>query len=133
MSDKESSIKTLKELNDLELQILFVDSVSKKMKAVLNHRDISTATLLFMYYSIVETLKKYKSVVEETKHSIPHEDIINLIISKGDSFLSDVSISEDKIPYSYKALEDNYTIVKDLMLMLKQELVSTDKYSDLVV
>ena len=64
------NLEALKDLNDLEFEIVFVDTVYKKIKQV-DKPDIRTSTLLFIYMSIVESLKKYKALAIETGRNIP--------------------------------------------------------------
>lgn len=131
MSDKESLLDSLKELDDLEFEIMFIDSVYKKMKYVLDEHTVRTETLLFIYYSIVESLKKFKSLAEESKRTVPHEDAVDLIISKSESFLTNVASNEEKAPYAYQSLAAVYELSKSLLFMLKSELVDTPKYAHL--
>lgn len=128
MEDKEKLIDSFKDLDDTEFEILFVDSVYKKLKQVLEKHETKTATLLFMYYSIVETVKKYKSLANECNKSIPHEDAVDLIISKSEDFLCDVAEDKERAPYVYQSLSSVYELVKSLLFMLKSELVDNPKY-----
>ena len=129
MSDnKESALNNLKELNDLEFELLFVDNFTKKVKAVLDKQDARTATLLLVYYSLVESLKKYKTMSSDDNRTIAHEDVIDLIITKSESFLSNVAFNEEKAPYAFKSLSDIYELMKGLSFMLKKELVESPEY-----
>ena len=83
------NLEALKDLNDLEFEIVFVDTVYKKIKQV-DKPDIRTSTLLFIYMSIVESLKKYKALAIETGRNIPHKDMIDIIIAKGEHYLISV-------------------------------------------
>ena len=132
MDDKEKLIDSFKEIDDLDFEVVFIDSVYKKLKSILDKHDARTPTILFMYYSIVETVKKYKSLAVEGKRSVPHEDAVDLIINKSESFLSDVAAHEDKAPYAYQSMFAVYELVKSLLFMLKSELVNTNpKYAHL--
>lgn len=120
-----------KDLSDLEYVIAFVDSVYKKLKSVVDNKEIRTNTLLFLYMAVVESLKRCRQSAEEANRVIPHSDVLNLIISKGDLFLSSVASDESKAPYVSKSLSDMYELVKELLYMLKSELVSSPEYSHL--
>lgn len=130
MDNTESLIEKFKELDDLEFEIIFVDQICKKFKA-LDNQGIRSATALFIYYSILESIKTYKQLASEGNRTIPHEDAINLIISKGDEFLSNVAEDEERSMYVYRSLSDSYEIAKELLLVLKQELIDTPKYQHL--
>lgn len=131
MTEKSSKlVDSLSELNDLEFEIVFVDSVYKKLKSVYS-TDSKSPTLLFIYYSVLETLKNYKLLAKEGNRDIPHKDIIDLIISKGDSYLSYVAEDESKQSYIQKSLSDSYDLTKLLLLNLKSELTELPKYADL--
>ena len=122
MNDIESIVESFKDLNDLEFEIVFMDGVCKKLKQ-LDKQGIRSETLLFMYMSVIETLKKYKSIAKEGNRSIPHEDAIDLTITKGEAFLTSVANDETQAKYVSKSLSDMYSFVKDLMVMLKKELM----------
>lgn len=128
--DSKTLISELSDLDDLEFEIVFIDSICKKLKQVYE-KNMKSASLLFVYYSIVESFKKYKEIATEANRSIPHKDIIDALISKGDTFLSSVADDEDKSMYAFKSLESVYETVKDLMLALKVELVKLPKYEHL--
>jgi hypothetical protein len=130
MSDLESIVESFKDLSDLELEIMFVDGVCKKLKQ-LDKQGVRSETLLFMYMSIIETLKKFKDIAHEGKRSIPHEDAIDLTISRGEAFLKFVANDESQVPYVSKSLSDMYSFVKELMWMLKKELTDTPEYAHL--
>lgn len=130
MSDLESIVESFKDLSDLELEIMFVDGVCKKLKQ-LDKQGVRSETLLFMYMSIIETLKKFKDIAQEGKRSIPHEDAIDLTISRGEAFLKSVANDESQVPYVSKSLSDMYSFVKELMWMLKKELTDTPEYAHL--
>lgn len=131
MSDSiESAVESLKELNDLEFETLFVDGIYKKLKQ-LDNTSIRTETMLFMYMSVVESLKKYKFLVKEGNRSIPHKDEVDLLISKGESFLSSVANDESKAPYVQQSIADVREIAKELLFTLKKELTEDPKYSHL--
>ena len=133
MSDKDISLENLKELNDLEFEIVFIESLTKKIKTVLDNHEISTSAILLVYFSIVETLKKFKLLAEDNKKEIPHSDAVNLIIAKSEEFLRNVANNEDKAPYAFKSLSDIYELMKSLMFVLKKELTESPEYSHLKV
>ena len=131
MSDSiESAVESLKELNDLEFETLFVDGIYKKLKQ-LDNTNIRTETMLFMYMSVVESLKKYKFLVKEGYRSIRHKDEVDLLISKGESFLASVANDESKAPYVQQSVADVREIAKELLFTLKKELTEDPKYSHL--
>lgn len=127
MEDHNKLLEDLKELSDLEFEILFIDNVCKKIKS-LNNSEVPTNTLLFMYHSVVESLKKYKQFAAESNRVIHHEDAVNLIIMKGEAFLTSVVNDNSKMPYVGKSLLDLNELVKELLVLLKKELVDTPKY-----
>ena len=131
MEDINNLSEQFKDLNDEEFEIVFVDSIYKKLKTLVEKSDIRTATLLFAYYSVVETLKKYKSLATEINRDIPHKDVIDMIISKCDSFLSSVAENEDKALYVHKSISEIYELTKELLFMLKSELVEMPEYKHL--
>lgn len=131
MSDSiENIAESLKELDDLELEILFVDNIFKKLKT-LDKAGVRSEMLLFMYMSVIESLKKYKDIAKEGNRQIPHEDVLNTIISKGELFLTTVANDETKAPYVQQSLSDLREWVKDLLFVLKKELLENPKYSHL--
>jgi len=133
MSNSNSSNKeydSLKELSDLEFEIVFIDSIYKKIKS-LDNPDLRTETLLFMYMSVVESLKKYKALAKEGGRAVPHEDVVDLILDKGDGFLRSVAFDEMKAPYVQQSLSDLREWTKSLLFTLKKELVGTPEYSHL--
>ena len=130
MSKIENIAESFKDLNDLEFEILFIDGVHKKLKQ-LDKQGIRTETLLFMYMSVIETLKKFKSLAHECKRTVPHEDAVDMTISKGEAFLSSVANDESQAPYVSKSLSDMYEFVKGFLFLLKKELVELPKYSHL--
>ena len=121
-------IEKFKDLNDLEFEIIFIDSICKKMK-MLNTVEVRISTMLFIYMSIVESLRKYKQLVVDSNRTILHEEAINMLISKGDLFLSSVADNEDRAYYVYKSLSDVYEFTKDLLVILKDEMTKDPKYS----
>lgn len=124
----------LKDLDDTEFEIIFIDVVCKKLKS-LDRPGIKIATLLFLYMSVVDSIKKYKELAKEFNRTIPHEEIVDLIITKGEAFLTKVANDTNEDVYAsaaaYTAQEvvNMHELVKELMLVLKKELVNTDKYS----
>lgn len=124
------NLDALKELNDLEFEIVFVDAVYKKIKQ-LDKPGIRTSTLLFLYMSIVESLKKYELLAKETNRDIPHKDMVDIIIAKGERYLMSVCDEEDKANYVQQSLRTLYDLTYNLMTLLKSELVATPKYEHL--
>ena len=124
------NLDALKELNDLEFEIVFVDAVYKKTKQ-LDKPGIRTSTLLFLYMSIVESLKKYELLAKETNRDIPHKDMVDIIIAKGERYLMSVCDEEDKANYVQQSLRTLYDLTYNLMTLLKSELVATPKYEHL--
>lgn len=124
------NLDALKELNDLEFEIVFVDAVYKKIKQ-LDKPGIRTSTLLFLYMSIVESLKKYELLAKETNRAIPHKDMIDIIIAKGEHYLMSVCDEEDKANYVQQSLRTLYDLTYNLMTLLKSELVAIPKYEHL--
>lgn len=119
-----------KDLSDLELEILFIDDVCKKLKLV-DKQGIRSDSLLIVYLSVIDTLKKFKTLSKEGNRSIPHEDAIDMIISKSESFLSSVADDESTVMYTSQSLSAAYSFVKELLWQLKKELTDTPKYSHL--
>lgn len=130
MEEKLSLIEKFKDLSDLEFELVFIDSIYKKLKS-LDRSNIRSTTLLFMYMSIVESLKKYRRLSIDGNRIIPHEDVIDLLINKGDSFLSSVAKDENKALYVEQSLSTVYDLVKDLWFVLKNELTDSPKYAHL--
>lgn len=126
----ENVIDSLKELDDVEFEIMFIDNIFKKLKS-LDKSDIRTETLLFMYMSVIEALKKYRDLAKEGNRTIPHEDVFNTILTKGETFLASVANDEAKVPYTQKSLLDLREWTKNLLLVLKKELLERPKYSHL--
>lgn len=124
------NLDALKELNDLEFEIVFVDAVYKKIKQ-LDKPGIRTSTLLFLYMSIVESLKKYKALAQELGRTIPHKNMVDVIIAKGERYLMSVCDEEDKANYVQQSLRTLYDLTYNLMTLLKSELVATPKYEHL--
>ena len=130
--DNKAIIEDLKDLNDLEFEVVFIDSIQKKLKQLVE-LDAKSPSLLLAYLSVVESLKKFKELCAESNRKVLHEDIIDLLISKGDSFMSKVAFDEDKYIYEKKALNSMNDIVKDLMLSLKNDLTDLPQYAHLKV
>lgn len=124
------NLDALKELNDLEFEVVFVDAVYKKIKQ-LDKPGIRTSTLLFLYMSIVESLKKYELLAKETNRDIPHKDMVDIIIAKGERYLMSVCDEEDKANYVQQSLRTLYDLTYNLMTLLKSELVAIPKYEHL--
>lgn len=128
--DTDSIAESLKELDDLEFEIMFVDNIYKKLKS-LDKPNMRTETLLFMYMSVVEALKKYKALAKEGSRTVPHEDVVDLILSKGEGFLTSVANDNSKAPYTQQSLSDLREWSKSLLFMLKKELLDKPKYTHL--
>lgn len=128
--DTDSIVESLKELDDLEFEIMFVDNIYKKLKS-LDKPNMRTETLLFMYMSVVEALKKYKALAKEGSRTVPHEDVVDLILSKGEWFLTSVANDNSKAPYAQQSLSDLREWSKSLLFMLKKELLDKPKYTHL--
>lgn len=128
--DKEKLINDLKELDDTEFEIVFIDKINKKIKDAIN-MDVKSPTLLLVYMSIIDALRGYKSIASEIERSVNHEEVVDLVISKGDAFLSSVAREESSYMYVAKSLSDLYDLTKDLMLLLKKDLLDRDAYSNL--
>ena len=82
-----------------------------------------------MYLSIIDTLKKFKLLATEGDRSIPHEESIDMIISKSEAFLSSVANDESKVMYTFQSLSTAHSFVKELLWQLKKELADTPQYS----
>ena len=129
MSDSLNDIvNQFKDLNDLEFEILFVDDICKKLKRT-DKQGIRSESLLIVYISIISILKKFKLLAVEGGRSIPHEDAIDMIISKSEAFLSIVADDESQAMRVSQSLSATYSFVKELLLQLKKELSETPKYS----
>lgn len=123
-------IESLKELDDVEFEIMFIDNIYKKLKQ-LDKPDMRTETLLFVCYSVVEAIKKYIGLAKEGERTIPHEDVLNTILSKGEEFLTLVANDEAKALYSQKELSELREWSKSLLFVLKKELLERPKYAHL--
>ena len=121
-------VDQLKDLSDLEFEILFVDDICKKLKLI-DKPGVRSESLLIMYLSIIDTLKKFKLLATEGGRSIPHEEAIDMIISKSEAFLSSVADNESKAMYTFQSLSAAHSFVKELLWQLKKELAETPEYS----
>lgn len=136
--EAENKLDQLKDLNSLEFEIMFIDNICKKLKS-LDKPGIKASTLLFMYMSVVESVKRYKELAEESNREIHHQDAVNLIINKGEQYLKEVAndtsedVYESKAIYITKAIDNIHELVKELLLVLKNDLVNTDKYAYLKI
>ena len=129
MSDSLSDIvNQFKDLSDLELEILFIDDICKKLKRI-DKQGIRSESLLIVYLSIIDTLKKFKLLATEGGRSIPHENAIDMTISKSEAFLSRVADDEAQAMYASQSLSAAYSFIKELLWQLKKELTETPKYS----
>lgn len=121
-------VDQLKDLSDLEFEILFIDDICKKLKRI-DKPGVRSESLLVLYLSIIDTLKKFKLLATEGDRSIPHEESIDMIISKSEAFLSSVANDESKVMYTFQSLSTAHSFVKELLWQLKKELADTPQYS----
>ena len=121
-------VDKFKDLNDLEFEILFIDDICKKLKRV-DRSEIRSESLLIIYLYIIDTLKKFKFLAAEGDRSVPHEDAINMIISKSEAFLAKVASDESQAMRTSQPLSIAHSCIKDLLLQLKKELTDNPKYS----
>lgn len=126
MSD--NNLDSLKELNDTEFAILFIDNIFKSLKRF-DKPDITTSILLLLYLSVVNSLKKYKEVAEETEHKVLYSDEIDSIIKRSELYLQKVAEDESKSLYVEQDIDTLTELVKGVLLMLKKDLVELPKYS----
>ena len=126
MSD--NNLDSLKELNDTEFAILFIDNIFKSLKRF-DKPDITTSSLLLLYLSVVNSLKKYKEVAEETEHKVLYSDEIDSIIKRSELYLQKVAEDESKSLYVEQDIDTLTELVKGVLLMLKKDLVELPKYS----
>ncbi len=126
MSD--NNLDSLKELNDTEFAILFIDNIYKSLKRF-DKPDITTSSLLLLYLSVVNSLKKYKEVAEETEHKVLYSDEIDSIIKRSELYLQKVAEDESKSLYVEQDIDTLTELVKGVLLMLKKDLVELPKYS----
>lgn len=126
-------LESLKDLNDLEFEIMFIDNICKKLKT-LSKPDIKSSTLLFMYMSVIDSLKRYKELASESNREVLHNDVVELIISKGTNYLTEVADDQSDDVYSSKAvkvekqLSELHELFKELLLVLKSDLIELPKY-----
>ena len=125
MSD--NNLDSLKELNDIEFAILFIDNIYKSLKRF-DKPDITTSSLLLLYLSVVNSLKKYKEVAEETEHKVLYSEEIDSIIKRGELYLQKVAEDESKSLYVEQDIDTLTDLVKGVLLMLKKDLVELPKY-----
>lgn len=123
---------SLKDLNDLEFEILMFDNIYKKLKPV-NHIELTTPQLLLTCLSVSDHINKYKDLAIESGREIPHVDVVDMLINKCDNFLKSVADNEDRSVYAYKEVETVCDLIKDFLLSLKAELVELPKYAHLKV
>lgn len=126
MSD--NNLDSLKVLNDTEFAILFIDNIYKSLKRF-DKPDITTSSLLLLYLSVVNSLKKYKEVAEETEHKVLYSDEIDSIIKRSELYLQKVAEDESKSLYVEQDIDTLTELVKGVLLMLKKDLVELPKYS----
>jgi hypothetical protein len=127
MDTKERLIDELKDLNDLEFEILFIDNLAKKLKRF-DHGEARTHTQLLLTMSVVDSLKSYIQLAEQANREVPHKDIINMITDKCEDYLKSVADNEAMALYSHKSLLQVNEIVKELLFKIKDELVNTPRY-----
>lgn len=118
----------LKDLSDLEFEILFIDDICKKLKRI-DKPGVRSESLLVLYLSIIDTLKKFKILAAEGGRSVPHKEAIDVIVSKSEAFLSSVADDESRVMYTFQSLSTAHSFVKELLWQLKKELSETPKYS----
>ena len=123
-----NNLDSLKELNDTEFAILFIDNIFKSLKRF-DKPDITTSSLLLLYLSVVNSLKKYKEVAEETEHKVLYSDEIDSIIKRSELYLQKVAEDESKSLYVEQDIDTLTDLVKGVLLMLKKDLVELPKYS----
>lgn len=123
-----NNLDSLKELNDTEFAILFIDNIYKSLKRF-DKPDITTSSLLLLYLSVVNSLKKYKDVAEETEHKVLYSDEIDSIIKRSELYLQKVAEDESKSLYVEQDIDTLTELVKGVLLMLKKDLVELPKYS----
>ena len=123
-----NNLDSLKELNDTEFAILFIDNIYKSLKRF-DKPDITTSSLLLLYLSVVNSLKKYKEVAEETEHKILYSEEIDSIIKRSELYLQKVAEDESKSLYVEQDIDTLTDLVKGVLLMLKKDLVELPKYS----
>ena len=123
-----NNLDSLKELNDTEFAILFIDNIYKSLKRF-DKPDITTSSLLLLYLSVVNSLKKYKEVAEETEHKILYSEEIDSIIKRSELYLQKVAEDESKSLYVEQDIDTLTELVKGVLLMLKKDLVELPKYS----
>ena len=109
MSD--NNLDSLKELNDTEFAILFIDNIFKSLKRF-DRPDITTSSLLLLYLSVVNSLKKYKEVAEETEHNVLYSDEIDSIIKRSELYLQKVAEDESKSLYVEQDIDSLTEVVK---------------------
>lgn len=130
MDVREKLIDQLKDLNDLEFEILFIDDLAKKLKHF-DHGEVRTHTQLLLMMSIVDSLKSYLQLAEQANRTVPNKDIIDLITDTCEDYLRSVADNEDNALYSHKSLLKVNEIVKELLFKLKSDLVNIPKYEHL--
>ena len=123
-----NNLDSLKELNDTEFAILFIDNIYKSLKRF-DKPDITTSSLLLLYLSVVNSLKKYKEVAEETEHKVLYSEEIDSIIKRSELYLQKVAEDESKSLYVEQDIDTLTDLVKGVLLMLKKDLVELPKYS----
>ena len=127
----EKTADIFKELDDTELEIVFIEKIYKKLKEADNKHELRTAPALLLCMSIVDTLKKYSELAAENNRTIPHEDIFNMLLNKGESFLVLVANDESKAPYISQRLNELRSWSKELLYILKKDLTNKPEYNHL--
>ncbi len=127
----ENTVDIFKELDDTELEIVFIEKIYKKLKEADSKHELRTAAALLLCMSIVDTLKKYNELVVENNRTIPHEDVFNMLLNKGESFLVLVANDESKAPYISQRLNELRSWSKELLYTLKKDLTNKPEYNHL--
>lgn len=126
-------LENLKEFTPIEFELVFVDSIYKKLKSIVDQKSVKSEMILLIIFSVAETLKKYKLLAEESSREILHKPILELILTKCENYLSSVADDTDKASYAYQSVSDIYEVVKELVLLIKSELVDTPSYNHLKI
>lgn len=131
VENAEKTVDIFKELDDIELEIVFIEKIYKKLKEADNKHELRTAPALLLCMSIVDTLKKYNELAVENNRTIPHEDVFNMLLNKGESFLILVANDESKAPYISQRLNELKSWSKELLYTLKKDLINKPEYNHL--
>lgn len=118
----------LKDFTDVEFELVFIDAIYKKLKQ-LDKPNIRTETLLYMYLSIIDTLKKFKELAASEGRSIIYPNMVEFIIETMEKFLESIADDESNANYVSKSIDVITESVKELLLVLKKDLTELPKYS----